>query len=331
MAVNQWFRHDVNLCRQPEVIRMMMKYSWQGYGIYMGLLEHLYQEGTNNKKMCRLDVDVLAYMLRADAEIISNIISNFNLFVVDGEYFYSELITQNAGEREQSTKARAEAGKNGAKKRWSRQTDSTETQLDNSNVIANEKQTDIKPIANDSKAIANDSKPIAMQWQTDSKPIANDSTIQYNTIQDNRLSNDNLVGKNSDNSESCEKLSLENSEEENELAKKDVSVKTAIETYNRLCPSLPKAISCTANRRRKILSRLAEMDGLGKFAEICQLVNSSAFLRGDSGQWRASLDWLIENSDNWRRVAEGNYSDKKPTQPNQKNQKSNSLSVNAIW
>lgn len=316
MAVNQWFRHDVNLCRQPEVIRMMMKYSWQGYGIYMGLLEHLYQEGTNDKKMCRLDVDVLAYMLRADAEIISNIISNFNLFVVDGEYFYSELITQNAGEREQLTKARAEAGKNGAKKRWSRQTNSTETQLDNSNVIAN------------------DSKPIAKQWQTKSKPIATDSTIQYNTIQDNRLSIDNLVGKNSDNSESCEKLSLENSEEENELAKKDVSVKTAIETYNRLCPSLPKAISCTANRRRKILSRLAEMDGLGKFAEICQLVNSSAFLRGDSGQWRASLDWLIENSDNWRRVAEGNYSDKKPTQPtqpNQKNQKSNSLSVNAIW
>lgn len=316
MAVNQWFRHDVNLCRQPEVIRMMMKYSWQGYGIYMGLLEHLYQEGTNDKKMCRLDVDVLAYMLRADAEIISNIISNFNLFVVDGEYFYSELITQNAGEREQLTKARAEAGKNGAKKRWSRQTNSTETQLDNSNVIAN------------------DSKPIAKQWQTKSKPTTTDSTIQYNTIQDNRLSNDNLVGKNSDNSESCEKLSLENSEEENELAKKDVSVKTAIETYNRLCPSLPKAISCTANRRRKILSRLAEMDGLGKFAEICQLVNSSAFLRGDSGQWRASLDWLIENSDNWRRVAEGNYSDKKPTQPtqpNQKNQKSNSLSVNAIW
>lgn len=312
MAVNQWFRHDVNLCRQPEVIRMMMKYSWQGYGIYMGLLEHLYQEGTNDKKMCRLDVDVLAYMLRADAEIISNIISNFNLFVVDGEYFYSELITQNAGEREQLTKARAEAGKNGAKKRWSRQTDSTETQLDNSNVIANEKQ-------------------------TRSKPIANDSTIQYNTIQDNRLSIDNLVGKNSDDSESCEKLSLENSEEENELAKKDVSVKTAIETYNRLCPSLPKATSCTANRRRKILSRLAEMDGLGKFAEICQLVNSSAFLRGDSGQWRASLDWLIENSDNWRRVAEGNYSDKnhtqptQPKQPNQKNQKSNSLSVNAIW
>lgn len=316
MAVNQWFRHDVNLCRQPEVIRMMMKYSWQGYGIYMGLLEHLYQEGTNDKKMCRLDVDVLAYMLRADAEIISNIISNFNLFVVDGEYFYSELITQNAGEREQLTKARAEAGKNGAKKRWSRQTNSTETQLDNSNVIAN------------------DNKPIAKQWQTKSKPITTDSTIQYNTIQDNRLSIDNLVGKNSDDSESCEKLSLENSEEENELAKKDVSVKTAIETYNRLCPSLPKAISCTANRRRKILSRLAEMDGLGKFAEICQLVNSSAFLRGDSGQWRASLDWLIENSDNWRRVAEGNYSDKKPTQPtqpNQKNQKSNSLSVNAIW
>lgn len=68
----------------------------------------------------------------------------------------------------------------------------------------------------------------------------------------------------------------------------------------------------TKTRKDKIKSRLKEISEpeqwMDSIAAIFQMVQDSDFLSGRAGKWRASFDWIFENSGNWVRVVEGNYS-----------------------
>ncbi|MFV0538754.1 MAG: hypothetical protein ACK5M3_15525 [Dysgonomonas sp.] len=47
--------------------------------------------------------------------------------------------------------------------------------------------------------------------------------------------------------------------------------------------------------------------------KLFEKAQASKFMRGDNKTgWRASFDWLFENSKNWVKVLEGNYDNEKP-------------------
>lgn len=84
--------------------------------------------------------------------------------------------------------------------------------------------------------------------------------------------------------------------------------------WNEHFTSFPKVIKLNDTRRIKIGQRLNEM-GLDTWREVmrtlCERMQASPFLRGETTDWKASFDWLMANPTNWIKVVEGNYQNNK--------------------
>lgn len=84
--------------------------------------------------------------------------------------------------------------------------------------------------------------------------------------------------------------------------------------WREICLGLPQPKMLTDGRKRRMAQRVAEMGGADKalplLRELMQRMNRSSFLQGNNRTgWKASFDWLFENSSNWVKVMEGNYDD----------------------
>lgn len=86
--------------------------------------------------------------------------------------------------------------------------------------------------------------------------------------------------------------------------KEDVS--EVLNLYHDLCPSLPRVRKLTNARKNKMRSRVKSL-GIDSIREAFIKVESSDFLTGRNGEWRADLDWLMKNDENMLKVLEGRY------------------------
>lgn len=91
------------------------------------------------------------------------------------------------------------------------------------------------------------------------------------------------------------------------LKNKDI-VNEVIELYHSVCVSFPTIRAVSDARRKAILARL-ESYTLEDFRTVFENAESSSFLKGADGGWKASFDWLIKEA-NMLKVLEGNYQDK---------------------
>lgn len=112
-----YFSHDSNARNDIKLIRLRSKYGYQGYGIYFALIELLFSE---DNKLCIDDFETLAFGLQCDANILKDIIKNFDLFIFENNCFYSKRLDNVINEIESKSKKASE----NAKKRWSMQTQS---------------------------------------------------------------------------------------------------------------------------------------------------------------------------------------------------------------
>ena len=79
-----------------------------------------------------------------------------------------------------------------------------------------------------------------------------------------------------------------------------------IELYNHICTSLP-AVRELGKARIKAVKSILERYTLKQIEEVFRLAQSSDFLKGVDRKWRATFDWLI-NESNFIKVLEGTYS-----------------------
>lgn len=84
--------------------------------------------------------------------------------------------------------------------------------------------------------------------------------------------------------------------------------------WNSICISLPQVKSLSDDRRKKIKSRLLEMEPnapqlwLDRCRDLFTRIQATPFLIGENSKgWQASFDWIFSNGNNWRKVMEGNY------------------------
>ena len=110
-----YFPHDSNARNDIKLIKVRAKYGYEGFGIYFALVELLF---TENNKLCVDDYDTLAFGLNCNADILKDIILNFDLFIVDDNCFYSKRLDNTLDE---INKRSLKASEN-AKKRWSNAT-----------------------------------------------------------------------------------------------------------------------------------------------------------------------------------------------------------------
>lgn len=167
---NSYFPHDSNARNSDKLLPVRMKYGAEGYGIYFMLLERLRDEPTYTSIK---DYNTLAFDLRVDAQKIKAVIEDFGLFSFtdDGKCFYSEGFMKRMKIKDSKSKARSNAGKKGAEKRWNEQKNSkamAKPSSNNSKAIAMPYQNDGKESkVNKSKKDSHDSKPAKRVYEPD--------------------------------------------------------------------------------------------------------------------------------------------------------------------
>lgn len=112
-----YFSHDSNARNDPKLIKLRMDLGMEGYGIYFCLLEIL-REAKDHKVLLKknenlLDTSVLAYDIRADEKKIQEVISDYDLFTVEDDCFYSKSLMERMLQRQKICLKRAKAGRKG--------------------------------------------------------------------------------------------------------------------------------------------------------------------------------------------------------------------------
>ena len=97
---------------------------------------------------------------------------------------------------------------------------------------------------------------------------------------------------------------------QNKLKPSDV-----VEMYNSICVSLPKVVTLSEKRRRQIRALLKKIRDRTEIETVFRKAEESDFLSGRSGKWNGcNFDWLI-NYNNFIKVLEGTYDNKKHDSP----------------
>ena len=113
-----YFPHDSNARNDQRLMKVRMKYGMEGYGIYFGIIEILREQ--SDYTLSFDDLESIAFDLRVDLEMIEDIVSNYNLFVIEGmSMFYSSSLTRRMERLDVIKQKRAEAGRIGGKSKAS--------------------------------------------------------------------------------------------------------------------------------------------------------------------------------------------------------------------
>ncbi len=161
----RYFSHHGDARNDLRIKGVRRQFGLEGYAMYFMLLEIL----TGEENQC-IDLDEMGELLAMDFDVDMDRFTAFidycvkiRLFSLDGTILYSESLRERFAEMSEKADAisdsRAEAGKRGAAKRWSKKARATEAEapVDDSTASA-DMANDSKAMANDSKAMANDSK-----------------------------------------------------------------------------------------------------------------------------------------------------------------------------
>jgi len=107
-----YFSHDYNARNDQKIKKLISKHGYLGYGIFWAIVEDLY----NNANALHLDYDSIAFDLRTNTELIKSIITEFDLFIINGDIFGSMSIQKRLDERDKKSKKARES----ASYRWNK-------------------------------------------------------------------------------------------------------------------------------------------------------------------------------------------------------------------
>lgn len=105
-----YFSHDYNARNDAKIKKLISKHGFLGYGIFWAIIEDLY----NNTNVLPTDYESIAFDLRTDKEKIESIVTEFGLFVFEGDSFGSLSVQKRLEERN----AKSEKARNSVLKRW---------------------------------------------------------------------------------------------------------------------------------------------------------------------------------------------------------------------
>ena len=110
--VNNYFPHDFNARNDIKLKKVNMQLGLQGIGLYWCIIEYLYENG--GYLTLDEDLDLLAYELRIEKELILNLIENFDLFKKQKNRFYSPSVLT----RLEAINEKSNTNRKNAMKRW---------------------------------------------------------------------------------------------------------------------------------------------------------------------------------------------------------------------
>lgn len=119
MKDSVYFQHDYNAHNDEKIIKLRMKYGWQGYGIFWALIE-IMRESTD-VVLSLSELNAFAFRLHCDIkldEFVNDCIS-WKLFTKDGEVFYSNRLHKDVSAMKDKSRKASES----ANLRWNKEKD----------------------------------------------------------------------------------------------------------------------------------------------------------------------------------------------------------------
>jgi hypothetical protein len=111
-----YFSHDANAKDDPKILQLRMEMGWEGYGLFWALIEMLRNEPDHRM---RTHYKSIAFALHTQEDSIKKLINDFDLFAIEGEYFWSESLLK----RMEMKESKSEKARQSAKKRWNQEND----------------------------------------------------------------------------------------------------------------------------------------------------------------------------------------------------------------
>ena len=147
-----YFSHDSNARHDPKIIAMRNQYGAKGYGWYWIIVEMLREQDDYKIEIKDYLWNALAMELQCEPnkaeDFVNDCIDKFELFNSDDDKFWSESLLRRMEIKDKKKKKKAEAGRKGAKARWSndndKQKDGTANGGANGTAKANESDTNGK-------------------------------------------------------------------------------------------------------------------------------------------------------------------------------------------
>jgi hypothetical protein len=105
-----YFSHDYNSRNDEKIKALIFKHGLKGYGIFWAIIEELY----NNANELQTNYERIAFELREDIIVVKSVIEDFQLFVINDNYFGSMSVKTRLEERANKSKKASDS----VNKRW---------------------------------------------------------------------------------------------------------------------------------------------------------------------------------------------------------------------
>lgn len=123
MSYAYYLKHDYYARQDPKMQHLLATHGVAGVGLFWCIIEQLFEQGGT---LPMSSVNIIAWQLHCDIKFVESVINDFNLFVSDGESFWSE----SAKTRLEEMKSKSETNRKNAKKKYEKkqsQSDGTTT------------------------------------------------------------------------------------------------------------------------------------------------------------------------------------------------------------
>jgi histone H3/H4 len=140
-----YFQHDFNAANDEKILYVRSMYGMEGYGLYWYFIELMHQS-QDSKLKCKL-INGISYQLNIDIDKLLqfyNTCIDTELFVTDGDFYWSQRVLENKEVQEEKRKSKSFAGKKGMEKRWSSNTYEDSITEDNTDITEHNKRKEIK-------------------------------------------------------------------------------------------------------------------------------------------------------------------------------------------
>lgn len=125
-----YFSHDANARHDPKILALRSEYGVKGYGIYWIIIEMLREQEGYKLPLKKYIFNAIAMQVQCkdfakeDAKVfVEDCINEFELFVSDAEFFWSNSLLKRMGKKQDLSEKRRAA----AKARWEKASDSNDS------------------------------------------------------------------------------------------------------------------------------------------------------------------------------------------------------------
>jgi uncharacterized protein YdaU (DUF1376 family) len=106
-----YFSHDSNARNDAKIVKLRRKLGLEGYGIYFCIVEMLRED--SSFKLQTSSFEDISFSINVPIEKVKSVVTEFDLFVIEDDYFYSPRLTRSMQKYNELKTKRVEAGKKG--------------------------------------------------------------------------------------------------------------------------------------------------------------------------------------------------------------------------